>query len=94
MRNSKDGTLLTCRVVPSSSRNEIAGVTGAALRIKITAPPVDGKANSAVIAFLAKKLKVAKNRVLVLKGKTGRLKEILLIGIKAEEIEKCLGRDK
>ncbi len=94
LRSSKEGALLTCRVLPSSSRNEIAGVSGTALRIKITAPPVDGKANRAFLAFLAKKLKVPKNRVIILKGTTGRLKEILLVGITAEEIEKILGENK
>lgn len=72
----------------------MAGVAGTTLRIKVTSPPVDGKANVAVIAFLAKKLKVPKSRVIILKGETGRLKKILLSGIEAEEVERILGEKK
>ncbi len=52
---------------------------------------MDGKANRAVIAFLAKKLKVPKSKVIILKGEKGKLKEILLVGITDEEVEKILG---
>ena len=86
----KDGSLLTCRVLPSASRTEIAGLDGTAVRIKVTAAPVEGKANKAVADFLAKKFKLPKSRVKIVKGESGRQKTVLLAGLGAEETKKIL----
>jgi len=63
---------LSIQVQPKASRTEIVGVHNNRLKIKITAPPVDGKANEAVLKFLANTFGVAKSRVILLSGETSR----------------------
>lgn len=63
-------------VQPKASRDNIIGLQGDELKIAITAPPVDGKANAYLIKFLAKQCKVAKSNVRLEKGETGRHKRI------------------
>jgi uncharacterized protein (TIGR00251 family) len=72
------GLVLSVRVQPKASRNAIQGVHGEALKIAITAPPVDGAANKACIAFVAKQLGLAKSAVAILSGETSRNKRLLL----------------
>ncbi|GMT42105.1 MAG: UPF0235 protein [bacterium] len=91
VKTGRDGVVLTCRVVPSSSKNEIVETTGEALRIRITSPPVDGKANKALTAFLAGKLKMPKSRISIIKGQAGRLKKVLLAGVEVEDVNRILG---
>lgn len=76
-----DTLILSVRVQPKASKDEIIGPCddgqgGESLRIRITAPPVDGKANAHLIKFLAKSFGVAKSRVCVVAGETGRHKRI------------------
>ena len=79
------GKLLLClHVQPGATRNELAGLHGNALKIRITAPPVDGKANKAVIVFLAKILKIPKSHLLIKSGLQSRAKKMLLTGIDEE----------
>ncbi len=73
-----EGLILSVRVQPKASRNEIKGLHGEALKISLTAPPVDGAANKACIAFLAKKLGLAKSAVEIVSGQTSRNKLLLL----------------
>ena len=65
-------------VQPRSSRNMIAGLHGDALKIKLTAPPVDNAANKMCIGFLAKSLQVSKSSIDIISGHTSRTKMILL----------------
>lgn len=65
-------------VQPRSSKNAISGLHGDALKIKLTAPPVDNAANKMCIQFLAKALKVPKSSLEILSGHTGRTKRVLL----------------
>lgn len=66
-------------IQPSASRNEIVGLHGDALKIKIKAPPVDGEANDELISFLSKFLKTAKKNIQILHGLTGRNKLIEIL---------------
>ena len=84
LKETPDGILLNIRVVPRASRNEVQGVLGEALKIRVQAPPVEGKANEAVMRFLAENLGVPRNRVALVAGDTGRVKQILVRGIQAE----------
>lgn len=68
--------LLHCQLQPRSSRNEIVGLQGEKLKICITAPPVDGKANKHLIATVAKWFGTAKSHVSIVKGESGRLKTL------------------
>ncbi len=68
--------LLHLRVSPRASRDKVAGMMGDRLKVAITASPVDGHANQHLVAFLAKKFRVAKSQVQLVSGQTGRNKTI------------------
>jgi uncharacterized protein (TIGR00251 family) len=72
------GILFKIIVQPRASDNRIIGLHGDALKIKLTAPPVDGAANKMVVAYLSKCLNVPKSRLEIKTGHTGRQKQILL----------------
>ena len=76
-----EGVLLSIRVVPRASKNEVSGVLGDALKIRLQAPPVEGKANKALIDFLADVLQISKKLLEIKGGETGRNKHILVRGI-------------
>ncbi len=86
----KDGVSLRVLVVPKSSRSEIVGEQEDRLKIKIKAPPVDGAANTALITFLAKRLRLPKSSIRITAGKSGRRKTIRLQGAASEEVFKSL----
>lgn len=90
LKQTKDGVMIDVIVQPKSSRDEIAGMHGTRLKIKLTAPPVDGKANAALIAFLAKKLGIAKSRIAITRGETGRKKTLLVHAATEEDIRSAL----
>lgn len=68
--------ILSLRVQPKASRDQLAEIQGDRLRIRITAPPVDGKANKHLIAFLAKLFRVPKSAITLVAGETGREKRV------------------
>jgi len=85
--------VLNIRVQPRASRNEIAGPVGDQLKIRLTTPPVDGKANKHLLEFLAKACGVNKNQVELLAGASARNKRVsiaspkkLLAGVPAPEL--------
>lgn len=84
------GVLIHLFVQPKSSRNEIVGLHGESLKIKITAPPVDGEANAAVIAFFSKILKIPKGRIEIIRGETSRHKVICVTGLPAIVVREIL----
>ena len=75
------------RVSPRASRDRIGGVHAGALKVKLTAPPVDGAANAALIALFAKRLGVPKRAVTLLSGHSGRDKHLEIEGVSAEAVE-------
>lgn len=78
------------KVVPRASKNDIAGVEGDAIKIRLKAPPVDGKANVALIKFLAETLGVSRTQVEIVSGETGRRKLVRVRWITTEQVERCL----
>ncbi|GAA5645759.1 MULTISPECIES: DUF167 family protein YggU [Vibrio] len=68
--------ILRLYIQPKASRDQIVGLHGEELKIAITAPPVDGKANAHLSKFLAKQFKVAKGLVMIEKGELGRHKQV------------------
>ena len=72
------------QIRPKSSRDEIIGFHNGRLKIGITAPPVNGKANERLVVFIAKSLGVPKTGVEIIKGKTSRLKTLRVSGIDGE----------
>lgn len=85
------GFKLNLFIQPKASKNEIIGLHNGALKIKITAPPVDGKANAALIEFLSEILDVPKRQIEILKGETGRNKAVEVLGLTEDELRGRLG---
>ena len=77
--------LVKVRIVPGSSKNKIVGVYNNALKIAITSPPVDGKANKKCIAYLAKYFDIAKSKSEIISGQTSKNKLIKIYDISQEE---------
>jgi uncharacterized protein len=84
------GVCISLRVQPRASRNEIAGLIGNELKIKVTAPPVDSSANESVLELLAETLGCARNQLELLRGATSRHKQILVRGMTAAQIAEKL----
>ena len=78
IQESAEGISFTVFVQPRSSHNMIVGIHGSALKIKLTAPPVEGAANKQCITYLAKCLGVPKSSLEILSGHTSRAKRVLL----------------
>ena len=74
------------RVSPRASRNAVGGVHDGALRVKVTAPPVDGKANAAIIKLLAKALGVPKRAVRIVSGESSKTKRVQVDGVGAAQV--------
>jgi uncharacterized protein (TIGR00251 family) len=77
------GVRIRVRVQPRASRTEIVGEHDGALRIRVAAPPVEGEANAELVRFLAKRLGVAKSRMRIVAGATGRAKTVEIDGLSA-----------
>ncbi len=84
--------LLSLYVQPRSSRNELAGLHGDALKLRLTTPPVDGKANKAVIAFLSKLFKIPKSAIIIKSGLHSRSKKVLLAGLDEHDVRHLLAK--
>ena len=81
---SEKSVIIQVQIQPRSSKNEITGLHNGRLKIKISAPPVDGKANQNLIEFIAKELRVSKSKVEIVKGHTSKLKTLKVSGITQE----------
>ena len=84
---SSSGVTFSVRVVPRSSRNQIVGVESGALKIKLTAPPVEGAANAALIEFVAEWLGVKRSAVSIISGDKARNKLVRVNGVTREQVE-------
>lgn len=90
LKEEKDGVSFKVRVQPRASKNQVAGLFDDALKVRLTAPPVDGEANEACRAFLADLLSVSKSQVEILSGLTGRNKIVKINGVSVSEVQKRL----
>ncbi|HEV2757075.1 MAG TPA: DUF167 domain-containing protein [Actinomycetota bacterium] len=91
LRPSRDGTILDAFVQPGAAKDAVGGVHGDALRVKVTAPPVDGKANRAVEELVARLAGIRRADVEVVSGHGSRHKRIALRGIPPEDVATRLG---
>lgn len=91
--NLADGLSATVsvRVVPRSSNEGVAGFEGGVVRIRLNAPPVEGKANEALVRFLAKTVGVPKSRITLVSGERGRSKIVRIAGVTREALMAALG---
>jgi uncharacterized protein (TIGR00251 family) len=94
LRSTAEGVTLAVRAQPGAKKTAITGVYGegaaAQLKIAVHAPPREGRANQALIAFLAERLGVAKNAVELRSGESSRSKVFLLRGVSLEKVEAAL----
>ena len=90
IRDTPDGCILPVRVHPGAKRNAITGSHDGALKISITAPPSDGRANDRLIAFLAERLSVPRSRIDLVTGASSRSKTLHIAGKSAAEIQAAL----
>jgi uncharacterized protein len=85
------GCTLAIKAIPNAPRSEVIGWLGEALKIKIHAPPVEGRANEALCEFLADALDLPRRAVTVLRGDTSRQKVVRIDGLALTEVKARLG---
>jgi uncharacterized protein (TIGR00251 family) len=86
-----ESALLSIRVQPRAKRDEVAGERDGAIVIRLKAPPVDGKANAALIAFIAEAANVPRSRVQIVRGATSREKAVRVSGVAERDLRRALG---
>jgi uncharacterized protein len=86
-------SLLHIRVVPRARRTEVSGRRGDAILVRLAAPPVDGAANDALIAFLSERLGIPQRRIVIARGAASRDKTVAIDGLGPGEIARRLGVD-
>jgi uncharacterized protein len=91
IHDTSDGATFAIKVHPRAGKNAITGELGDALKLSLTVPPVEGRANEACIEFLANLLKVPRSSVTIASGQSSRRKVIRVSGVSADEVQKRLG---
>jgi uncharacterized protein (TIGR00251 family) len=88
--DAQKGAAFAVHVIPRARKNEVVGRVGEAIKVRLTAPPVEGKANDALIAFLAEKLDVRKSAVEIVAGLKSRDKMVCVLGLTPQEVDERL----
>jgi uncharacterized protein (TIGR00251 family) len=86
-----ESALLSIRVQPRAKRDEVVGERAGAIVIRLKAPPVDGKANAALIEFIAKAAGVPRSRVEIVRGAAAREKTVRVSGVAEQDLRRALG---
>ncbi len=87
MNNMDKGLTVNLRISPNSSKNEIVKTEEGIVKVKITAQPIDGKANKALVEFLSKTFKIPKTSIVIVRGETSKDKTIRFITADKEKIQ-------
>ena len=90
--NALKTTTIRIRLTPRSSRNQVLGREGGVYRVKVTSPPVNGKANKALVDLLAKRLGVPKGNIEIVSGKSSREKSVRIHGLSLEAVALLLDK--
>ncbi|WP_035359083.1 DUF167 domain-containing protein [Edaphobacter aggregans] len=90
VRDVADGCTVSVRVQPGARKDAVVGLHGGAVKIALSAPPVDGKANEALIAFVAEKVGLPRARVSLVSGAANRSKVLRVTGKSAAEVRAAL----
>ena len=90
IKETSGGVSLQVRVIPGASKNEVAGIQDGALKVRLTAPPVEGKANRACVEFLAGLLGVRRSALAITSGEKSRKKTVSVTGLARGELEERL----
>jgi uncharacterized protein (TIGR00251 family) len=88
IRDTAGGAIFAVKVQPRAKKNAITGELGDALKLALTAPPVEGRANDACIEFFANLLDVPRSSITIASGETSRRKVIRVTGIAADEVRR------
>jgi len=91
IHDTPSGATFAVKVHPRAKRNAITGEVGDALKLSLTAPPIEGRANEACVEFLAKLLKLPRSSVTIASGHNSRRKVIRVVGLSAEEVRRRIG---
>jgi uncharacterized protein (TIGR00251 family) len=86
LQGRQDGVLLSIKLQPRASRNEICNVTGSELKVKVTAAPVDSAANEALVRLLSETLDCPRSAIEIVRGQTSRHKQVLVRGCPADAV--------
>ena len=92
IRDTPDGATFQVKIQPRAKKSAIAGEVGEALKLTLTAPPIEGRANQACIAFLAELLNVPRSSVTIAAGQSSRNKVIRVVGLSAAQVENRLSK--
>ena len=87
VRDSDQGATFAIKVHPHAKKDGLAGQVGDALKVAVTAPPVEGKANAACVRVLAEVLGVPRSAVAIVAGGSGRLKRVCIAGLTAHQVQ-------
>jgi uncharacterized protein (TIGR00251 family) len=90
LTDTAEGTVLTVKVVPGSSKTCLAGVLGSMLKVKVAAAAEKGKANECLIEYLASLAGIRKNAIVILSGQTSPIKQIRMDGINSDTLRQRL----
>ncbi len=91
IHDTPSGSTFAVKVHPRARQNAITGQLGDALKLSLTAPPIEGRANEACIEFLANLLKLPRSSVTIASGQNSPRKVIRVVGLSAEEIRRRIG---
>ena len=92
IQESSGSVTFAVKIHPRARKNAITGELGNALKVSLTSPPVDGRANEACIDFFAKLLKLPRSSVTIASGQTSRTKVIRVVGLSAGELRDRIGK--
>jgi uncharacterized protein (TIGR00251 family) len=90
VRDTPDGCILPVRVHPGAKRNAVTGVHDGALKISLTTPPTDGRANRALIAFIAGQLRIPRARIALLTGAASHSKTLRIASMSGAQLQAAL----
>ena len=86
-----DAVRFSVRLQPRASKNEIVGLQGISLKVRVTAPPVEGMANDALVELLSKELQTPRRNVCIVSGHSARTKVIEISGVDLESVQRLAG---
>ena len=92
IRDTSDGATFQVKVQPRAKKSSIVGEVGEALKLALTAPPIEGRANQACVAFLAELLNVSRSSVTIAAGQSSRNKVIRVAGLAAAQVQERLSK--
>ncbi len=87
---TREGVTFAVKVIPRAKRDEIVGIENDALKIRLNAPPVEGRANDALVKFLAQTLNIARANVEIVRGETSRNKVVRVRNMTAAQVNELL----